>query len=461
MTPTLALCLTAALVIFLFRRDFRERPEVTGAIWLPTVWIFIIASQPVSTWLAVLGLPTLGGTTVEEGSSLDALVFFALIASGIFVLARRQIRLSEIVQNNRWLVAFLLYCLLAVLWSDFPFTSFKRWIKIVGHPIMILVLFTERNPRDAVVTVMKRCAYILFPVSILWMKYYPNLGRKADEWGDMTNAGISGNKNELGAICLLFGLFLLWNLSQVRKNRQRARSTELWVTGGLLLLIGYCLHKAHSSTSTLCLLLGGLTIWLLGRWSLNKRKLRGYALTLGIVLLLGQLTFDLYGNIVELSGHGATIEGRGRLWHMLMETNSSPIFGTGFESYWLGQRVENIWALPEFRWRPTQAHNGYLETYLSLGAVGLCMLLGLILVAFWKCRQDLLHDLEWGRLTTSCLIVILAHNWTEAGFKGLSIVYLFFFMVALKFPYLRMGSPDSPAATSVMEEFDPAYVGRT
>ncbi len=459
MPPTLALCLTVAFICFLFKTDLREKPNVTQAIWLPTLWIFIIASQPVSTWLGVFGLPAFGAATMEDGSSVDAFIFFGLIASGSYVLAKRQIRFSEVMQNNRWLVIFLLYCLAAVVWSDYSFTSLKRWIKILGHPLMILILFTEPDPRAALTTVMKRCGYVLFPVSILWMKYYPNLGRKFDEWGDMTNAGISGNKNQLGAICLLFGLFLLWDLLQVRRQKNWVRSGRFRSTAVLLLLIGYCLHKAHSSTSTLCVLLGALTMWILGRRLVDKRLIGTYAIGLILAITLAQVAFDLYGSIVDLTGHGATIEGRGRLWQTLLETNSDPILGTGFESYWLGQRVENIWTLPEFVWRPTQAHNGYLETYLNLGAVGVCMLLGLILVAFRKSRNDLLNDFEWGRFTMSLLIAILAHNWTEAGFKGLSIVYFFFFMVTLKFPHLNMSPRESIAAAPVIDELELAYGG--
>ena len=90
------------------------------------------------------------------------------------------------------MVAFIVYCLLSILWSDFPFVSFKRWIKVLGHPIMVLVIFTEPDPKEALVRLMKRCAYIVLPVSILWMKYYPNLGRTCHRLGgdgELRNSG--------------------------------------------------------------------------------------------------------------------------------------------------------------------------------------------------------------------------------------------------------------------------------
>ena len=67
MPPKLALILTLGFIVYLFRRDFREKPNVTWAIWLPIIWMFIIASKTVSQWLGIFGLPGFGASSVEEG----------------------------------------------------------------------------------------------------------------------------------------------------------------------------------------------------------------------------------------------------------------------------------------------------------------------------------------------------------------------------------------------------------
>src|SRR6266550_8191523 len=201
--PSVASCLTVAFIVFLFRRDIREKADVSGALWLPLIWLIISCSRGLSLWLNIFGLPVSGAISVEEGSPLDAWFFFFLIAAGVYVLSQRQVRLSEIVRNNQWLTIFLLYCLVSIIWSDFPFVAFKRWIKILGHPIMALVILTEPNPDEAVKTLLKRCAYVVVPVSILFIKYYPELGRGFDPWtGEASYTGITTNKNLLGADCL-------------------------------------------------------------------------------------------------------------------------------------------------------------------------------------------------------------------------------------------------------------------
>ena len=153
LSPPLALFLTVAFIVFLFRRDIREKPDVSGALWLPLLWLVLTCSRGLSAWLNIFGLPVSGAVSVEEGSPLDALFYFVLIIAGFCVLTKRQVRLSEIVRNNGWLIAFLLYCFISIAWSDFPFVAFKRWIKILGHPIMALIVLTEPDPEEALNTV--------------------------------------------------------------------------------------------------------------------------------------------------------------------------------------------------------------------------------------------------------------------------------------------------------------------
>lgn len=436
MPPSLALVLTLGFVGFLFRRDLREKPNVTGALWLPILWMFIMASRPPTRWFNIAGVPLLSRAW-EEGNPVDALIFLSVTLAGIFVLYRRRVSLSEVIRENTWLTVFVLYCFVAIFWSDFAFVGFKRWIKILGHPVMVLVIFSEPDPKEAFLRVMKRIAYVVLPVSILWIKYYPNLGRESTEWGAMMNCGISLGKNALGGVCMILGLVFLWHLLQVfRTPKSPMRRKEIYLIGGLLLMTAYLLQKAHSATSWMALLLSILVMLLLGLRAVNKKVIGVYAVTGIVLLIIAQLSFDIYGNVIDVSGHESTIEGRGRLWQLLLQMDTNPIFGTGFESFWLGERVQNIWE--QMDWRPNQAHNGYLEMYLNLGVVGLSIFIGVIIATFRKIRLDLLENFEWGRFQMSLLLAILAHNWTEAGFKGLSLTFFMFFLIAMSYRKLTV-----------------------
>ena len=41
---------------------------------------------------------------------------------------------------------------------------------------MALIVLTEPDFEEALTRLMKRCAYVVVPVSILWIKYYPQIG---------------------------------------------------------------------------------------------------------------------------------------------------------------------------------------------------------------------------------------------------------------------------------------------
>src|SRR6516225_8988592 len=100
--PVVALWLTLGFIFYLFRREARQKANISKALWIPLIWLLINGSRGVSQWLSP---GSAGGP--EAGSPLDAVVFLALIVAGCVVLRRRGVNLSTFAHNNRWLMAFL------------------------------------------------------------------------------------------------------------------------------------------------------------------------------------------------------------------------------------------------------------------------------------------------------------------------------------------------------------------
>src|SRR6266446_4609222 len=449
--PIIASFLTVAFIVFLFRRDIRERPNITGALWLPLIWLVIPCSRAVSQWLNIFGLPVSGAVSVEKGSPLDALFFFVLIAAGFCVLLKRQVRLSEIVRNNGWLIAFLLYCFISIAWSDFPFVAFKRWIKILGHPIMALIILTEPNLEEALIRLMKRCAYVVVPVSILFIKYYPQWGRAFDVWGTLMNTGITTNKNALGGDCLILGFFFFWHLLRTwQTERNTWRRNELRLIAGFVIGIWWLFSQAHSATSFISLLIGALTVVFVGTRSINKNFTGTYMLAALVLVAAAELAFGISGGLSETLGRGSELSGRTLLWARLLALRTNPILGTGFESFWLGERPQRLEGL--FYFIPNEAHNGYLETYLTLGLIGLFILIALIIATFWKIRLELFRNFEWARFRLGFLAAMVAYNWTEAAFKTVSATWFIFYIIAMDYPLTHLTTMQPSAGVARSEE---------
>jgi O-antigen ligase len=457
--PFLASFLTVAFIVFLFRRDIQEKPDVSGALWLPVLWLVLGCSRSVSAWLNIFGLPVSGAASVEEGSPLDAWFCFGMIAAGFCVLNKRQVRLSEIVRNNGWLIAFLIYCFISIAWSDFPFVAFKRWIKILGHPIMALIVLTEPDPEEALTRLMKRCAYVLVPVSILWIKYYPQLGRGYDPWTgfQMTN-GIAYAKNGLGQDCLILGFFFFWHLLQTWKTeRSTWRRNELRLTAGFLIGIWWLFSQAHSATALTCLVIGILLVVFVRFRFINKNLIGTYMLTALVLLVVAELVFGISSRYSESLGRGSSFSGRTLIWTRLLEVQTSPILGTGFESFWLGDRPKLLEGM--FFYSINEAHNGYLETYLTLGIIGVFLLIGLFVATFWKIRLQLFRNFEWGRYRLGFLGALILYNWTEAAFVTLSPLWFAFYLIAMDYPETHFTIAESSGRIARSEEdMELAYV---
>ena len=456
LSRSLALFLTIALIIFLFRRDIRERPDVTGALWLPVLWLVVGGSRSISAWLNIFGLPVGGGASVEEGSPLDACFYFGLVIVGFYVLAKRQVRLSEVLSNNGWVIAFLLFCLISITWSDFPFVAFKRWIKILGHPIMALIVLTEPDPKEALIRLMKRCAYVVVPVSILWIKYYPELGRGFTDWGGAMTNGIAMDKNMLGGDCLILSYFFFWYLLQTWKcDRSRWRRNELRLIAGFGIGIWWLFSQAHSATAVTSLILGVSIVVFVGIRSINKNLIGTYLLAGLAILIIAEATFGISGHMSESLGRGAELSGRRPLWTALLGLHTNPVLGTGFESFWLGDRPKALEGI--FYYIPNQAHNGYLETYLTLGSIGVLFLIALFVATFWKIRLQLFQNFEIARYRLGFLAAVIVYNWTEAAFKTINPIWFVFYLIAMDYPQIRFATAQGSEVESAEETGELVY----
>ena len=176
MSPQLALGLTVALICWLFRRDMRLRELPSPALWIPALWLIMIGSRPLSLWLqGINGIPLPGMAHIgaSEGSPLDMAVFLGLIASAVVVLSRRSLDWPAFLQANKALIIIYLYLALSAAWSEHSLPTFKRAIKDFGNVLVALVLLTEVDPLTAIRIVYVRISYLLFPLSVVFIEYFP------------------------------------------------------------------------------------------------------------------------------------------------------------------------------------------------------------------------------------------------------------------------------------------------
>ena len=208
------------------------------------------------------------------------------------------------------------------------------------------------------------------------------------------------------------------------------------LTIGFLAAIWWLFSMAHSSTSLVSCVLGILVVAFLGLRFVDRRLIGTYLVCAAIVFILAQSLFDVWGGFLQFLGKDETLTDRTGVWHDALQIQINPLLGAGFESFWLGDRLKTMWE--KWTFRPNQAHNGYIETYLNLGLIGLFLLIALLIATFWKCRRELFTNFQLGRFRVGFLVAVIAYNWTEAAFKNISPLWFVFYLIAMDYPQYRL-----------------------
>ena len=434
MSPDLALLICVLFILSLLWLDRENAEGVSGGVWIPLVWILIAGSRSVTNWLG-LHAPGMSADIDLEGSPADRIVFLALIFAGAILLKRRRLDWRGLFHENRWMFLFFAFGAASILWSDYPFVSFKRWFKALGNVIMMLVILTEQRPYAAAGVILRRFSILFLPLSVLFIKYYPQLGRLYTYLGNPMSTGVSDQKNGLGQICMVSGVYFLWSVLFDRQDQDKEGSgrTRLLVFLMMLPMIGWLFFKADSATSLVCMFVA-VVLFAVGRQPAVAGDPRT-ALTLGAALLALfvalELTVNLSATAIAMLGRRPDLTTRVPMWWDLLSMVKNPVVGFGYESFWLGSRR----LLMVERWGISgQAHNGYLQVYLDLGIIGLVILMGWFLSGLRKVIHQLSIDYPAAILRLCLIVVIVIYNWTEASFYGASLMWSLFIFGCMDVP---------------------------
>lgn len=434
MSPTLATLAYGVLIagLFLLNRDKREK--TSAALWLPVIWLGISCSRPISLWLASFGFPI---TVVQadspeqylDGSPVDRNVLLVFLILAIVVLLRRRKQITRLLQANWPIILFFFYAAFSTLWSDFPEVAFKRWVKAVGNIVMALIVLTDPEPIPALKRLFTRVAFVLVPVSILYIKYFPELGRSYNRWTwQPFFTGVTDNKNGLGMLCLISGVGALWCLTKWwSEDRKTRKNGVLIAISVVLVMVGWLFYMANSMTSLSCFTMAAVLLIVTQTKTIRKRPALIHLVVVAMICTsVYALFFDASGDLVENLGRDATLTGRTQLWHVVLGMTSSPLFGTGYESFWLGSRLDKLWSI--YWWHPNEAHNGYLEIYLSLGWIGVALTAAVLAAGYRNVIAAIRSDQKDANLRVAFFVAAVVYNISEAAFKGTNPLWTAFFV---------------------------------
>lgn len=458
MSPTLASIAFGVLILGLLWLVRDNKSHSSPALWLPVIWLFLSGSRSVSEWLQ-FSAPDVSLEALAEGDPINRFAYAGLVALGLIVLAARAKKVLELLKANAAIVAFLLYCVVSLGWAEHPDVGIKRWIKLAGDFIMVLIVVSEHDPEAATRRLLVRTGFFLLPLSVLTIKHYPDVGRYYDRWEWATYySGVTTNKNALGSICLIFGLTAIWQiLSAARGGTGGSRVGRVMAHGVILLMALWLFRLANSTTALACFLAGSVVLIYLTIFPSRPAKsaqqfIAGNRVLLEILVLMllavpcAVLIGGMGHGLLRAIGKDPTLTDRTLIWELVVSLSPDAWLGTGFENFWLGPRLDKIWSV--YSWQPNQAHSGFVEIFLNLGWVGIALVAVILTIGYRGVIAGVCRLPETGDLKLSLFVAAIIYNFTEAALFRISAPIWFVLLLTITVvPALQRVAKKAPAVS--------------
>jgi exopolysaccharide production protein ExoQ len=314
---------------------------------------------------------------------------------------------------------------------------------------------SDPRPLEAVRALLRRFCYLLIPLSVLLVRYYPQTGITYSSWtGAPEYIGATLSKNMLGVLCLISGIFFFWDTVTRWSERKEKRTKRIiQVNVAFIAMTLYLLHLSGSATSHLCLALSCLVIA-----AARSKTVKCHPALLRVLIPVGVCTYlvlafgfglDINAALAAVVGRDPTLTGRTVIWSAVLSTHTNPLLGAGYESFWLGPRLQQVW-------RQTgdginEAHNGYLEVYLNLGISGVVLIAGFLISSYRAICRRLDTFPSLGSLGLALWTILPFYNVTEAAFKG-QLIFVTFLLGAIVVPRAPSVHSVFPTARSSFEK---------
>jgi exopolysaccharide production protein ExoQ len=169
--------------------------------------------------------------------------------------------------------------------------------------------------------------------------------------------------------------------------------------------------------------------------------------------IVNRLSYMLYSNY--------TLSGRTVIWDFAdYEIGRKPLFGWGYQSFWLvGPDAPSIVEAPGWVKTMPSAHNGYLDTQLEMGYIGLALLVIFIIATIHAVGRVADRDPARAWLLLSLALFIILTNMLETTWmRGMETLWLLFVIVAAE--TARYWQPFHPGLVSEPVLRGPVIAGR-
>jgi exopolysaccharide production protein ExoQ len=238
-------------------------------------------------------------------------------------------------------------------------------------------------------------------------------------------SGLWTHKNTLAAM-MAFGVIVLTSSCVVNPQQRWWQIPVLFGAIGLILL-------STGKTGLLAATAGVGVIAI--TWGMRRGPVVMTVFAAGgfaVTVLLAGLIFLFPGVLVALIGRDLTFTGRTDIWHSLVRAiEARPLLGYGFGAFWIDPNGPRFWVQRDVAWKVIGAHNGWMETMLAVGKVGVTLLGVQVAVTAARAARFALSPTA-GVLAPAVVVAMLIYSFSESYLFTQNMFWVLYTIVALK-----------------------------
>lgn len=369
--------------------------------------------------LNILILIYLTWSYISSIKGILSLILIAIIYIMFGLMATRKLSIIKVIRDKK----VIMFLNILILFSNtFSITQPQtlelsiKFISVTIFSIFLCVIYKE----DKFISVLSKYFILSILASLALIIVFPNKGMMLDD-RFLAAQGIYGHKNILGRY-MVISFFVLLNMSKRVKSK---RKKIFYIIFSILSVFLIFISK---STTSILYLLGLTPLYLIIERKISLINIINKA----IVVVGGLLGFFVYFSAkpeyyeffsnISIGDRNLALTGRNVIWNFSLEKIAeSHYIGYGFDAVWSNNDIINSF-LFKYGFTVPHAHNGYLDTALQLGILGLVFMI-IILINLLRFRnKDKLI------LPTIIIWFIIFINFTEAAFVE-DTTYIFWILI--------------------------------
>lgn len=306
--------------------------------------------------------------TERSNFLLPAISMLINLIATMGIMFRWKHILARLRSNPQFLliVIFLFIAYISTAWSFYPNITSRRSILLMGSTAFAIYFSFGFSPKQQLrFLLIALCINVLicFLFGILIPKYgLMHLPPHTGAW-----RGVYSHKNKFGARMALTTVFLLTSqYSKLFHNK-----TKL-IVSAVMILSAFLVVASKSTTALFAVVILSLLFFACNALKLNYKSMVVAISSIIFIIIVAFIYLQTSADtLLAAFGKGTDLSGRNEiwpaLWHMI---NKKPFLGYGYQGFWgsYGGPADLVRQITG--WPVPNAHNGFLEVFLSLGWIG-------------------------------------------------------------------------------------------